>query len=120
VSAFSRRHRARVMLRKCPSKSERAQGRPGAGRTHGPPANRKAGGSYHGIGRTTGLPCAMVLTVSFALSPGTGLSCSRREQIALLTWHQRRDARTTRLRRPPRPRSSDVISASIASPPHVR
>jgi hypothetical protein len=27
---------------------------------------------------STGIPCAMVLTVSFAISPGTGLSCSRR------------------------------------------
>ena len=81
---------------------KRAQGRPGAGRTHGPPANKKAGGRRHRIGRTSGLPCAMVLTVSFALSPGTGLSCSRREQIVLLTWPQRREARTTRLRRPHR------------------
>jgi hypothetical protein len=30
-----------------PSKIERAQGRPGAGRTHGPPANKNAGGSHH-------------------------------------------------------------------------
>ena len=28
-------------------KSRRAQGRPGAGRTHGPPATRNAGGSHH-------------------------------------------------------------------------
>jgi hypothetical protein len=27
---------------------------------------------------STGIPCAMVLTVSFAISPGTGLSCPRR------------------------------------------
>jgi hypothetical protein len=32
----------------------RAQGRPGAGRSHGPPANKKARGSHHRIGRTTG------------------------------------------------------------------
>jgi hypothetical protein len=32
----------------------------------------------------SGLPCAMVLTVSFALSPGTGLSCPCREQIVPL------------------------------------
>jgi hypothetical protein len=42
---------------------QRAQGRPGAGRTHGPPATKKAGGSYHRLGRTTGLPCAMALTL---------------------------------------------------------
>jgi len=40
---------------------QRAQGRPGAGRTHGPPASKKAGGSHHRFGRTTGLPCAMAL-----------------------------------------------------------
>jgi hypothetical protein len=28
--------------------------------------------------KSTGIPCAMVLTVSFAISPGTGLSCPRR------------------------------------------
>jgi hypothetical protein len=31
-------------------RSTRAQGRPGAGRTHGPPANKKAGGSHHRFG----------------------------------------------------------------------
>jgi len=30
-----------------------------------------------GSAGSTGIPCAMVLTVSFALSPGTGLSCPR-------------------------------------------
>jgi hypothetical protein len=30
-----------------------------------------------GSAGTTGIPCAMVLTVSFVLSPGTGLSCPR-------------------------------------------
>ena len=57
------------MRHPCPSENKRAQGRPGAGRTHGPPANKKAGGSHHRFGRTSGLPCATVLTVSFAL-PG--------------------------------------------------
>jgi hypothetical protein len=43
----------------------------------------------------------MVLTVSFGLSPGTGLSCPRRLRgCASQAWHQRRDAGTTRLRRP--------------------
>ncbi len=35
------------------SKIERAQGRPGARRPHGPPATKKAGGSHHRFGRTT-------------------------------------------------------------------
>jgi hypothetical protein len=30
-----------------------------------------------GSARSSGIPCAMVLTVSFALSSGTGLSCPR-------------------------------------------
>jgi hypothetical protein len=57
----------------------------------------------------TGIPCTMVLTVSFVLFPVTGLSCHRRPQDAqtsLRTWRQRRGARTTRLRRPPKHRSS--------------
>jgi len=44
----------------------------------------------------------MVLTVSFALFPVIGLFCHRRRrdaQASSPTWHRRRDARTTRLRR---------------------
>jgi hypothetical protein len=37
---------------------------------------------HHRFSHSTGLPCAMVLTVSFVLSPGTGLSCPRRPQSA--------------------------------------
>jgi hypothetical protein len=35
-----------------------------------------------GSAGSTGIPCAMVLTVSFVLSPGTGLSCPRRQRDA--------------------------------------
>jgi hypothetical protein len=35
-----------------------------------------------GSAGSTGIPCAMVLTVSFVLSPGTGLSCPRRKRDA--------------------------------------
>jgi len=38
---------ARVFPNEAPLESTRAQGRPGAGRTHGPPATRNAGGSHH-------------------------------------------------------------------------
>src|SRR5450432_342207 len=38
-------HFASELLQASPSKSERAQGRPGAGRTHGPPANKKQAAS---------------------------------------------------------------------------
>jgi hypothetical protein len=50
-------------------------------------------------------PRANGFTTYFALSPGTGLSCPRHRrdaQASSPTWHQRRDARTTRLRRPHR------------------
>src|SRR6266700_2491106 len=49
----------------------RAQGRLDAGRTHGPRANKMHGAGTTGTSRTTGLPCAMVLTVSFVLSSVT-------------------------------------------------
>ena len=51
---------------------------PGEGLTHGPPAAKKAGGRHHRISQTSGIPCAMALTVYVVLSPGTGLSCPRR------------------------------------------
>jgi hypothetical protein len=34
---------------------------PGAGRAHGPPAAKKAGGSHHRSAETSGIPCAMGL-----------------------------------------------------------
>jgi len=40
--------------------------------THGPPAEKKAGGSHHRYGRTTGLPCAAVYGL-YVVSPGTGV-----------------------------------------------
>ena len=51
---------------------------PGDGLAHGPPAKRKLAAVTTGSAGSPGIPCAMVLTVSFALSPGTGLFCSRR------------------------------------------
>jgi hypothetical protein len=50
------------------------------------------------------IPCAMVLTVSFVLSPVTGLSCHRRlADTSAKLERQRRGVRTTRLRRPQAP-----------------
>jgi hypothetical protein len=43
-----------------------------------PCAIGKHRGRNHRCGRSSGLPCAMVLTVSFVLFPVTGLSCHRR------------------------------------------
>jgi hypothetical protein len=31
---------------------------PGEGLTHGPPAEKKAGGSHHRISQSSGIPCA--------------------------------------------------------------
>src|SRR5262249_43020683 len=62
-------------------RSQRAQGRPGARRTHGPPATRKAGGSHHRSAVTSGLPCAMVLTAAPRSPRCTGLCSHRRLPI---------------------------------------
>jgi hypothetical protein len=49
---------------------------PGAGRTRGLVCKIKnTRVSHHRYAETSGIPRAMVLTVSFALSPVTGLSC---------------------------------------------
>jgi hypothetical protein len=39
----------------------------------------------HRYTASTGIPCAMVLTVSFVLSPVTGLFCHRHQRIFPLT-----------------------------------
>ena len=44
-------NRTRVMKRTALGNQKRAQGMPGDGLTHGPPANRKAGGSHHRFSR---------------------------------------------------------------------
>jgi hypothetical protein len=49
--AFSRRRSARGMHRRGPHGMERARGMPGAGRTHGPPASKNAGGRNHRFSR---------------------------------------------------------------------
>jgi hypothetical protein len=45
---------------------------PGVGLTHGPPAEKTQAAVTTGSAGTSGIPRAMVLTVSFVLSPGTG------------------------------------------------
>jgi hypothetical protein len=52
-------------------------------RTHGPRAEKKHAAVTTGSAEITGIPCAMVLTVSFGLSPGTGLSCPRHRRIII-------------------------------------
>jgi hypothetical protein len=56
-----------------PSKTKRAQGMPDARCTRGRLCSKKSTGvSNQGYTASTGIPCAMVLTVSFVLFPGTG------------------------------------------------
>jgi hypothetical protein len=61
---------------------QRAQGRPGARCTRGLAckSDKETHTSIQVQRRQSGLPCAMVLTVSFALSSVTGLVCHRRLQ----------------------------------------
>src|SRR5579872_3263572 len=101
---------------------KRAQGMPGEDLTHGPPALKKAGGQSPQVWPDQPAFPARWFTAYIAISSGTGLSCPRR-------WRDTKHHRQLDLsvgRPGPRdfavrdkPRSSDVPSASIASPPHV-
>jgi hypothetical protein len=74
---------ARVVQELLPAQSEGA-GKPGAWCTRGRAwsvENTRV--SHHRFTGTPGLPCAMVLTVSFGLSPVTGLVCHRRQRSEL-------------------------------------
>jgi hypothetical protein len=71
--------------------------------------------SHHGHAGSPGIPRAMVLTVSFVLSPVTGLVCHRhRRSLLRRLERQRRGVRTTRLRRP----LSRCSSPASKRPPH--
>jgi len=91
-----------------PSTSKRAQGRPGAGRARGPPAAKKQAAVTTGLAEATRPSLRDGFNAYGALSLGTGLSCSHRPQRSSRQQArpQRREARTTRLRRPYRDRSS--------------
>jgi hypothetical protein len=78
-SAFSRRDAPELCKKFYPRKTE------GAGKAgcplHPQPRAQSVESTrvrHHRFTGTPGLPCAMVLTVSFALSPVTGLCCHRR------------------------------------------
>jgi len=62
--AFSRRESARVALARIALLKRRAQGMPGAGRAHGPPATKKQAAVTTGSARTSGIPRATVLTAA--------------------------------------------------------
>src|SRR4051794_15006805 len=78
ASLVSRRVSPELFEASPPPEKSRAQGRSGAGLSHGPPATKNAGGRYHRYGRGhPDPPCAMVLRFIRAL-PGDRLSCPRR------------------------------------------
>jgi hypothetical protein len=88
--------------------------------TRGPRAEKNARGGHHRFGRNPAFPAQWCYGL-YVLSPGTGLSCPRRRaDRTRTTWPQRREARTTRFRRP-RSRHSSAqglradVTASIAS-----
>jgi hypothetical protein len=94
---------------------------PGDGLTHGPPAIRKAGGRYHRFSRINRHSLRDGLTAYNALSPGTGLSCSRRlrfiiRRLDLSVGRPGPHAFAVR----DEPRSSDVLIAPIAFPSNAR
>src|ERR1700736_3218427 len=64
-------------------RKQRAQGKPGARCTRSLVCSVLVAHecSHYRFTGTPGLPCAMVLTVSFVLSPVTGLCCHRRLRI---------------------------------------
>jgi hypothetical protein len=70
-----------------PRNEKRAQGMPGEGLTHGPPATKKAGGSYHRFSQIIRHSLRDGVTAYNVLSPGPGLSCPRhqRDHLASLT-----------------------------------
>jgi len=81
VRILGPRSRPELSAEHHPLKSKRAQGMPGEGLTHGPPAIRKAGGSYHRFSRIVRHSLRDGVTAYSALSPGTGLSCPRRRAV---------------------------------------
>jgi hypothetical protein len=72
---------ARALRPSHPSRLREGAGKAGCRLHPWAPCNKKHGGRTTGQPDNPGLPCAMVLTVSFVLSPVTGLSCHRRPQI---------------------------------------
>jgi hypothetical protein len=48
-------------------------------------SKKSTGVSNHRYTASTGIPCTMVLTVSFVLFPVTGLFCHRHQRIVPLT-----------------------------------
>src|SRR6266849_4649448 len=93
----------RVVETNRPRNHKRAQGRPGAHRTHGPRATKKHAAEPQVQAESSGLPCAMVLRLIRDL-PGDHAWLPPSPVRRLKRLHElerlHRSARTTRLRRP--------------------
>ncbi len=100
----------------------RARERPGAGRTHGPPAEKNAGGRNHRYGPDHPAFPARWRYGLYVISPGIGFLAPVARalvELAHRTWHQHRDARTTRFRRAHRiVRRHDRSRCNPTRPPH--
>jgi hypothetical protein len=82
-SAIPRRETSGPCIDRPSKKQEGAGNAECFSRTHGPRATKKHAAVTTGSAEITGIPCAMVLTVSFGLSSGTGLSCPRDLRIII-------------------------------------
>jgi hypothetical protein len=80
--ALSRRRTPESWRKRHPPGKQEGAGNAGQWPCPWPACRKKAGGSYHRFSRSSGIPCATVLTVSFVLSPGTGLVCPCRPQAS--------------------------------------
>jgi hypothetical protein len=108
----------RAVETKRPRNLKRAQGRPGAHRTHGPRATKKHAAEPQVRADQPAFPAQWCYGL-YVISPVTGLSCHRRSWIIPRTWRQRRGARTTRFRRPHTRRSSrKTIAPGDVRPSH--
>src|SRR4051795_1166602 len=83
ILSFSPRENARVLPRTTTLDKERAQGMPGARCTRSLACKNKIAHEVVTTGspEQPGIPRAMVLTVSFVISPVIGLSCHRHRQV---------------------------------------
>jgi len=84
--AFPRHEMPESCVTCVPLKSKRAQGMPGEGLTHGPPAEKKQAAVTTGSAGSSGIPCAMVLRLIRDLPGEPGfLAPVARDHLASLT-----------------------------------
>jgi hypothetical protein len=85
VPAFAGTTNLRAGATHRPSWKQRAQGMPGTRRTHGPVCKEKKAHKLQattGAPKHSGIPCAIILTLSFVLFRENGLCCLRHRRDA--------------------------------------